>query len=235
MVESRPPPDIEDAIRESAQQATTYGADPASVEVELAPWELAGLDRQRIEAELRQQALEAEDPEPADGEPGSGTNVVGSPSGPTLLEDLLVFRQATPEDINFIKKNWLRITRAYVGNEMDAERFYRKHDRLIGDLSKTDPCWIASDANYAFYIYGFICGYPRTDGSVCVHFVFTRDEWRGHGIAGRLMKKLGWKGGHAEITATHWSQFLRWGRLRGKNVVRDQYPLMLDERNAQRK
>lgn len=160
------------------------------------------------------------------GEAQAGAENVGTPSGPSLA-DTIVFRRATPEDLNFIRKNWLRVTRGAIPARLKSDLFYEEHDRLIGEISKNDPCWVACDREHPFFIYGFACGYLRTDNSLVLHFVLTRDEWRGKGIARALVERLGWDG-KSRIDATHWSAFLKDRLLGSKPVQFNPYPLVLE-------
>lgn len=124
------------------------------------------------------------------------------------LFSLIEFRQATIEDINFIKKTWLTSLRLDVDPMVESTTFYPEHEAIIGNIAKDTPCWIAADKEHPFYIYGWGCGVVTDSGLSLLHYIFVRPEWRRRGLALAIAKQLGWQSGK-KFVASHNTHFVK--------------------------
>jgi GNAT superfamily N-acetyltransferase len=113
----------------------------------------------------------------------------------------VVVRPSTIDDVPFVLNSWLRSHRSgpwarYVG---DAT-YYENHGPLAHALLELCPPLIACDEQHPELIRGWICG-ERYLGSLTVHYVYVRADWRHWGIARQLVEALGHKEGEP-IVAT---------------------------------
>lgn len=114
----------------------------------------------------------------------------------------IVVRPAAPGDIAFILSSWLQSHRSgpwarYLGNAT----YFENHGPVAQSLLEQCPPLIACDQVHPELIRGWVCG-ERYLGSLVVHYVYVKADWRHWGIARQLVEALGYKAGEP-IIATH--------------------------------
>lgn len=95
-------------------------------------------------------------------------------------------RAATPDDLNLIRKSWMRSYRKAAAMDWVAADVYdagmpRRISRIL-----THPdtrIFLASPPGDTITAFGFLVGSDR-----CLHYVWTKDGWRQQGIARRLVE-----------------------------------------------
>ncbi len=140
-----------------------------------------------------------------------GSTVPASSEAGQSLEDYIVYRRAVPEDLNFIRKNGLKITYDWYRRTKRAthsKAFYNSRDQWLTRLFQFCPVVVATDKQDPGFIYGFAAGWAYDDGSAMVHFLYVRPEFRRRGLAKKLLATMGYNWG-APMVATAWSHFLK--------------------------
>ncbi len=139
------------------------------------------------------------------------TAPASSEAGSTL-EDFIVYREAVPEDLNFIRKNWLKIGYDWIKRSHlvrpRAKYYYESRDKWLARLFEFCPVVVACDKQDTGFIYGFVAGWAYDDGGGICHFVYVRPEFRKRGLAKKLLAQMGYTWG-APLIATTWSHFIR--------------------------
>lgn len=115
------------------------------------------------------------------------------PRDKALLE-LITFREATVEDLHFIQKSWLRTERHSFSDMCPSPVFYTEMTARIARIAQHAQCIIATDKEYAFFIYGFMVGRLLESGGLILHYAYVKEEWRGKGVAKSMAKAFGYKG-----------------------------------------
>lgn len=93
-------------------------------------------------------------------------------------------RPALPDDLNLIRKSWMRSYRNAEAMEwVDAVTYdKRMPERIAHILSHPNTrTFMASPPGDTITAFGFIVA-----GPTCLHYVWTKDGWRRNGIARRL-------------------------------------------------
>lgn len=101
-------------------------------------------------------------------------------------------RDADPHrDLAFIMNCWMRTMR--YGREFEMipnDVFHTKYHRAVTDLLAKCSVRVAVDIEDPDMIYGFVVA-QRTRGAVLlVHFAYTKDLYRGRGVASALLSKI---------------------------------------------
>lgn len=95
-------------------------------------------------------------------------------------------RTATPDDLNLIRKSWMRSYRKAAAMDWVAPDIYDKRmaERIEQILSRPETrTLLASPPGDTITAFGFAVAAPTH-----LHYVWTKDGWRMQGIAKRLVQ-----------------------------------------------
>lgn len=135
--------------------------------------------------------------------PAAQTAATAVPPKPDLGVRIRKFCEG---DKHFILNSWMESYRQEdsVRSVSNSTYFYC-HQILIGEIAKTAEIFLACAHDNPDEIWGWLCCQPGPDGSIIVHYAYTKQRFRKLGLGRRLIEAAGWVPG-VRVWATHWSQ-----------------------------
>jgi len=128
-------------------------------------------------------------------------------------------------DIHFILDSWLKSYRDAVRNVSDDD-YFKHHQALIAAIASRSSLVVACDKETPAFILGYVCGELLSDSrGILVHYAYTKQNYRCHGIMRDLLKLLGWNP-DMRIYATHWNRAAT-ALAQKFNMTYNPYPLMI--------
>ena len=136
----------------------------------------------------------------------------------------VIIRDADQEDLPLIYNSWLKQYRESpfaVG--INNGVYYSQHRKVIDHLITHAIISVACDPNDPTKIYSWACG--EAYDTPVVHFVYTKKDYRGKGLAKMLLKEFGWESDNHVVT-THFMKYRNAKHLnKEKKIVYNPYLL----------
>lgn len=97
----------------------------------------------------------------------------------------LSFREATPEDLRFVRHSWFEsYRRGGLAPQVQFEVYKLGQGRLIDLLLQNHGAWIAHHPDVPDEIIGWSCSAGRL-----VHYLYVKQAYRHYGVARRLLEE----------------------------------------------
>lgn len=113
-----------------------------------------------------------------------------------MLEDKLktelpiLVREAQESDVAFIFNSWLKSNRSCpFANGVDNTIYFSGQHELIERLLKTCTVKIACNLESPDQIFGYLV-YEKIDGIYTFHYAYTKEDFRGLGVARELLRSV---------------------------------------------
>lgn len=124
---------------------------------------------------------------------------------PLKLDLGVRIRKFCEADKNFILSSWMKSYRNEAAvHSVTNDVFFYSHQVLIGEIAKTADIFLACAHDNPDEVWGWLCTQAGPDGSLIVHYAYTKQRFRRLGLGRQLLEAAGWVPG-VRVWATHWS------------------------------
>lgn len=124
------------------------------------------------------------------------------------------YRLIEETDLPFVIDSWIKSYRKReVRTGVDKGHYFHGQLALIKYLSQHTKVLVACDASQPMYIVGWGCARVSDKGEFQLHYIYTKEDYRNHGIARQVLIHLGYREGRP-IIASHWNAVAREFNLR---------------------
>ena len=97
-------------------------------------------------------------------------------------------RRANQSDMRFVTSSWLKSFRdGYFANTVGNTTYYPQQHKVLEQLIPRSTVIMAVSSEDPDHIFGWIC-YSKLSGFLCLHYIYVKQPFRGHGLARRLLK-----------------------------------------------
>lgn len=102
------------------------------------------------------------------------------------------FRAAEPDDMRFILSSWKRSWRVspWAGTVRNDEFYATCSSTIEGLVARGAQFRVAYLASHPDRILGWVCHETLQDGTLCVHYLYTKDAFIRYGVGTKLVESL---------------------------------------------
>lgn len=106
------------------------------------------------------------------------------------MDPVVLYREATDDDLAFILKSWLKAySLSKFAGEMRPEVFYDEHKRVVMRLVAVSTTIVVCDPEDPSHIFGYCC-FSLSPEAVVFHFIYFKSMYRGLGMARNLLAAM---------------------------------------------